>query len=802
VSFDHHSPRTQIQSHKYFLVILLFCMNAFSGVAFSQSRPSPLAPPRTAPPPKSAPFTDQHIALLFAGQGSADRILLTLNNNRAGSLNVTPTLYRLTGEAIKLPAIDLQQSESRLIELGESLQKSGIQGQFGYMDLAYSGRLMELGAQLTLYPVAEKGGLDSPRSLTVDFKSTERAAVAWLPDESETVVALSNVSSQVITVRLSNGSEDSPIVLGPHETVLRNHRFEPDAKKVVAFDANYDGPVDAIRIFGYVKNWKIGSFPLRFSDPSASTSASLTAIGLRTATPTHIALQNLSDEQVEYHLHFAEIGTEKPKVLDTPPARLQPHSGETISATAKLRQLSDMGVERATVTLETAADSKSFVAAATQELHDRLLEDIPFRTSNPRIFMRGAYPLRWTQDYTNRPMIANVSSIPMTVRAYVIAGEVTYAFPLRNVAPDTTAVFDVDQARTEKIPDVNGKVIPQDAKFGKFQWAPMVRTTTADGLIGRTELYSALNNRASSFSCGIICDYENLEFPFFDTDLTGLYQAPNQSAARSSTGTQSVIDSYGNFVTYPITDGSMFGNPHFETTSVLNSTVLSNNTTVQSDTGTYGATNFHYLWQSFYGQPSEDGSFCVYPVGAVEDLGGPAQVPSCAIPVGESTSFVRQSLVDPNISPTASDFIQTLNAVGSDDGSKIREDNNENGTDACYFVTSPYLALSGVTEGTWTIGAISPGSPESTFVIPGHNQWGPDLVGYGPGPVRYYQQNRARLGLGLPCGFSIHQNLTIICSQDQWQEVYKVNNPITSTIDATGLTNCRSGVCAPHFNYQ
>jgi|SRR5882757_4754691 len=44
-----------------------------------------------------------------------------------------PALYRLSGHAVKLPAIDLQQSESRLIELGDSLRKSGIEGQFGYM---------------------------------------------------------------------------------------------------------------------------------------------------------------------------------------------------------------------------------------------------------------------------------------------------------------------------------------------------------------------------------------------------------------------------------------------------------------------------------------------------------------------------------------------------------------------------------------------------------------------------------------------------------------------------------------------
>lgn len=390
---------------------------------------------------------------------------------------------------------------------------------------------------------------------------------------------------------------------------------------MLAFKADYDGPIDAIRVFGYVRNWKNGSFPLRFSDPAASTSALLTAVGLRTTAPTHIALQNLSDKQVEYHLHFTEIGTEKPKALDTRPTRLRPHTGEVISVTSLLRQLMSMGVERATLTLKSDADSKSFVAAATQELQNALLEDVPFRPGNPRIFMRGAYPLRWTQDYTNHPMVANVSNAPMTVRAYAIAGGVTYTFPLQSILPDTTSVFDVDRLRADQTPDVNGKVIPLDTLFGKFHWAPMVRTPTTEGLSGRTEVYSVMNNRASSFSCGIICEYESQVFPYFDTGFEGLYQAPYMTAARSSTGYQLVIDGYGNNASYPITDGSMFGNPHFDTTSVLNATVLPNNTTVQSDTGNYGSTNFHYAWFSYRGQQSEDGSFCQYYAGAAEDLG-------------------------------------------------------------------------------------------------------------------------------------------------------------------------------------
>lgn len=110
--------------------------------------------------------------------------------------------------------------------------------------------------------------------------------------------------------------------------------------------------------------------------------------------------------------------------------------------------------------------------------------------------------------------------------------------------------------------------------------------------------------------------------------------------------------------------------------------------------------------------------------------------------------------------------------------------------------------MTGVSGGLWAVSGISPGSVESQAVTPGHNQWGPDLVGYAPGPVRFYQQQRPQLGLSMPCSFTVHQNLSIKCTQDGLETTLKANVPVTSTIDATGITNCREGVCSPYYNYH
>ena len=119
------------------------------------------------------------------------------------------------------------------------------------------------------------------------------------------------------------------------------------------------------------------------------------------------------------------------------------------------------------------------------------------------------------------------------------------------------------------------------------------------------------------------------------------------------------------------------------------------------------------------------------------------------------------------------------------------------GSDACYFNGSAYLPLTGVTGGTWIIGGITLGARVSQIVTSRHNQWGPDIGRYFSGPVQYYQQSRARLELGMLCGFSARHTLTInLGSRPNLGDLQSLH-PITSTIDATGITNCRPGVCAP-----
>lgn len=178
---------------------------------------------------------------------------------------------------------------------------------------------------------------------------------------------------------------------------------------------------------------------------------------------------------------------------------------------------------------------------------------------------------------------------------------------------------------------------------------------------------------------------------------------------------------------------------------------------------------------------------------------GPLPNAFCGAPTGDAfTSPVRSDAL-PGYNPTVEDFVQTLSVTGTADGSTISEATGQLGTDSCWWNGSPYSPMTGVTGGSWVVGQASP-STEDGFVSVGTNQWGPDLVGYLPGPAKYIQVYGPQNGITLPCGFTIHQILAFTCSTGG-SPVYFTNDlTLTSTVSGSTVTDCREGQCSPPIN--
>lgn len=507
--------------------LVLFAVTGISTLALGQKH---VVYP-TVPPP---PHTPQEILLLFSANTADERILLTLNNNRPDTLTVSIEVYTAAGVSTQLQDVNLVAQESRMIELSPLLKAAGLGHQeLGWLKLNYSGVTLELGTQLTLYPTPNGPGVDSPRSLSSDFKSTERDAVFWMPEHGKAHLALTNDSIASIFVKMKCGPLVEEFVI-PSKTTkgrhveLHNGPIVPAGRVPVSCDLVSDGAVDALRPVGTVVAPGYNA-PIRFYDPKTATFQSLTAVGLETAAETHVLVHNLTDKSVEFTPILREAALSNPYTRSLAPRKLAPHDSAEVEISDLLPSFQTKGISRVTLTLKTEAAKGAFVGAVTQiGSSDRLVEDIPLRTSNPPAFARGSYPLRWDEDYTNLVMVTNTSGETLRIGSQITAGDVTYVPTRTDIAPGATIVFDVDQWKRDGVKDVNGKILPKDAPFGKFHWIEMSYGKKA-GLLGRTSLASIKNRRKSSFSCGSTCQYNFIQRPFFDLDLpTTLATGGNQ----------------------------------------------------------------------------------------------------------------------------------------------------------------------------------------------------------------------------------------------------------------------------------
>lgn len=119
--------------------------------------------------------------------------------------------------------------------------------------------------------------------------------------------------------------------------------------------------------------------------------------------------------------------------------------------------------------------------------------------------------------------------------------------------PFATHVYDIDAMRADQVAYFKGVRIPLSSRSGKFQWAGDPKDNNV-GLIGRMEVLSRKDKRASSFSCGGSCP-ANSTAPIFSGPTFGNFPIGGTTVL---TAVEQTYDSYGNRINEPLT-GSQTG---------------------------------------------------------------------------------------------------------------------------------------------------------------------------------------------------------------------------------------------------
>jgi len=151
---------------------------------------------------------------------------LMLNNKGPKPLEVNPTLFSVDGQRIELPAISVEGTSFREIDLGDFVAIAGSNFREGSLQLFHRGKDLVLGAQVKL--------VDLNRSLIFDEKLLEVQTEIgqqrlesswWLPSHrGEIKLVLSNTSDAPLPVAITiDGSaprqkDPFTLTLAPHAT--------------------------------------------------------------------------------------------------------------------------------------------------------------------------------------------------------------------------------------------------------------------------------------------------------------------------------------------------------------------------------------------------------------------------------------------------------------------------------------------------------------------------------------------------------------------------------------------------------
>ena len=656
--------------------------------------------------------------------------------------------------------------------------------------------------------LAKPGYIDQELAMPSDASSLTLRGVADGSDGSPLVAITSlNKMAQHVTVTCLSGNQakSTKLTLAPEQTVLMSV-CDPDTKRdadlhwyvenlpldshgPAGIELTSDGAPGSFAAYGLaLHDTKQGKYfsSVAFADPKmlVSTTAVFTGVPvgpselLSTGTYTPVlSLANFSPSPRQVSVKYALTRDGAASLSTIASVTLAPLSTQEVV----LSGLNGDSLLRDSFLVESDGRSEDvltkLVSKSGGPLHE--VELLAKDLNDPE--NGGNHP--WTVEggTTSTLLLFNQSDKPQWFNVKISAGATVWqkSYQLQPKQTEAIGINDLIKTGAE---DNHGNVFPKDIWAGQVGWS-VARKSAGRGRLLQSNPNTAM---ARSFSCGWILE-------LCDADL---------NIANQVIGiTETML--YGNMGNFQVCMNSCYGSPvgggeayeyNFGWSS-YNSNVAS-----IASWDTYGDSNVYGAGAG----GTNIGGWAADPYCSV-NVAGPVNISLCQVPTGESTAYVRQVLTG-QVSPTASDFLQTLSipppgTPSGEAGATVSEAEGQAGTDSCWWSGSPYPPFNSVTGGNWVVGGITPGFAESQVVVPGPGQWGPDEVGFAPGPVKWYQQNNPPNGRTLPCGAALYQSLSLACpSKNSVGYVY--NSPLSTTIDSTGITNCRAGVCASHYGYQ
>ena len=225
---------------------------------------------------------------------------IVFNSRSPEAMDVTPVFYKGNGETVIGDPIKIQPSEIRYLNITDLLpERYRREKNWGGFALSYYGANRQMWSQFRLLEVNGGGNVDEFFTVKDESTSTLYEAAWWMPEKSEAVIALGNISDAATSATLTFGDGHTrKINLQPHATDVVREKHRNEGTDSVKIDVT--GAAGSIVPMGIITT-KDGSFnsAIRFYDPTKAKQPNLYANGLRVSgTTTHMVLKNTTQSSI------------------------------------------------------------------------------------------------------------------------------------------------------------------------------------------------------------------------------------------------------------------------------------------------------------------------------------------------------------------------------------------------------------------------------------------------------------------------------------------------------------------------
>jgi hypothetical protein len=353
-----------------------------------------------------------------------------------------------------------------------------------------------------------------------ESRSAVFEAAWWMPEESEAIVALGNISDAPTTATVNFGNHHARTVhLQPHATELVREQHRKEGAESVKIDVT--GAAGSIVPTGIITT-EDGSFNsvIRFYDPTKAKQPNLYANGFRVfGTTPHMVLKNTTQSSIAVLPKISPLTGSAGITLSQ--VSLNPNETKEVDLSDLLRAAktrSDLHVVSVEVTNWVAPGSVIGSLYATNK-RTGIIYDVPLRDSGPIRSMTGAYPWKIDGDYKSITYITNITDEPVGFAVELAYDGGKFTLGPQKLQPRETATFDLGKIRDERMKDIAGHTLPGNVTHGQFKWAIRGASNGKIVLIGRTEMVSRNQDISSSYSCPMDCGPTYEPTGTFPTDL-------------------------------------------------------------------------------------------------------------------------------------------------------------------------------------------------------------------------------------------------------------------------------------------